>query len=74
MNWLDCIKNRRDPIASAEVGHRSVTVCHLANISLLLGRKLQWNPDTERFVDDDEANRMLHKSCRAPWGLDIQTT
>jgi predicted dehydrogenase len=68
-NFLDCIKSRKDPIASAEIGHRSATLCHLGNIAMLLGRKLKWDPVKERFVGDSAANSMLSRSLRAPWRL-----
>ncbi len=68
-NFLDCIKSRREPIASAEIGHRSSTVCHLGNIAMLLGRKLKWDPEKERFTNDWAANRMVARSMRAPWSL-----
>ena len=58
-------------MADAEVGHRTCSMCQLGHIAIQLGRKLQWDPGAERFANDDEANRMLHKSYRAPWGLDI---
>jgi len=66
-NFLDCIKSGRDPITPVEVGHRSASVCHLANIAMKLGRKLHWDPDEEHFVGDDRANRLLSKPLRAPW-------
>jgi len=68
-NFLDCIRSRKDPIAPAEVGHRTATLCHLGNIAMLLGRKLKWDPKIERFVDDPQANRMLSRPRRAPWRL-----
>jgi len=68
-NFLDCIKSRRDPIASAEIGHRSSTVCHLGNIAMLLGQRLTWDPERERFTNDSAANRMVARSMRAPWRL-----
>src|SRR5262249_53884493 len=51
-NWLDCLRDRKRPICDVEVGHRSVTVCHLGNIALQLKRKLTWNPAKEEFVGD----------------------
>jgi len=66
-NFVDCIKTRKDPICNAEVGHRSASVCHLGNIAMLLGRKLKWDPVKERFTNDDEANRMVDRTMRAPW-------
>ena len=68
-NFLDCIKSRKDPIAGAETGHRSATLCHLGNIAMLLGRKLKWDPDKERFINDSAADSMLARGMRAPWRL-----
>ena len=68
-NFLDCIKSRKDPIASAEIGHRSSTVCHLGNIAMLLDRKLKWDPKKERFIDDSAAHSMIARSMRSPWKL-----
>jgi hypothetical protein len=68
-DFLDSIKDGRDPIASVELGHYSSTVCHLGNIAMMLKRKLEWDPDRERFIDDDEANRLLHKPKRPPWNI-----
>jgi predicted dehydrogenase len=69
--WLDCIRNRDSKAINVpvEVGHRSATVCHLANIAMELGRKLQWDPAAEQFIDDDEANRMTWRPMREPWSL-----
>ena len=69
-DFLDCIKSRGETFAPAEVGHRTASLCHLGNISMLLGRKLRWDPDAERFIDDDSANRMLSRPMRPPWRLD----
>jgi predicted dehydrogenase len=68
-NFLDCIKSRKDPIASAEIGHRSSTVCHLGNIAMLMGRKVKWDPKRERFINDGAADSMIAHSMRAPWKL-----
>lgn len=68
-NFLDCVKSRRQPVASAQVGHRSATVCHLGNISMLLDRKLEWDPQREEFVNDEEANEMVSRKLRSPWRL-----
>ena len=68
-NFLECVRTRQDPSAPAEVGHRSATACHLGNIAMLLGRRLRWDPAAERFIGDDEANRMTSRPMRAPWGL-----
>ncbi|HNT35142.1 MAG TPA: Gfo/Idh/MocA family oxidoreductase, partial [bacterium] len=68
-NFLDCIKTRRETAAPVETAHRTITMAHLGNIAMLLGRTLKWNPDTERFVDDPGADRMLSRSMRKPWHL-----
>jgi predicted dehydrogenase len=63
-NFFDCVRTREQPISDVASQHRSVSVCHLANISMRLGRKLTWNPETETFVGDDEANRWLSRPQR----------
>ena len=68
-NWLDCIRTRERCICDVEIGHRSVSVCHIGNIAMLLGRELSWDPEKEEFVNDDEANSMLSRPMRAPWHL-----
>ncbi len=68
-NWLDCIKSRKLPNADVEIGHRSISVCHLVNITRELKRKLQWDPQTEQFVNDDEANKLLNRPRRAGFEL-----
>ncbi len=67
-NWLDCIKSRKETISPVEIGHRACSICLITHISMKLGRKLQWNPETEMFVKDDEANKMLSRSQRFPYG------
>jgi len=69
-NWLDCIKSRKEPISPVEIGHRACTVCLVTHIAMKLGRKLTWNPDKELFVNDNEANLMLSRPQRAPYGTD----
>lgn len=68
-NWLDCIKTRRRPVADVEIGHRSISVSHLANIARELGRKLQWDPAKEQFVGDDEANNYVSRPRRKGYEL-----
>jgi len=64
-NFVDCLRSRQMPIADVASQHRSVSACHLANISMRLGRTLHWNPETEQCVADDEANRWLSRPQRA---------
>jgi predicted dehydrogenase len=68
-NFLDCVRLRKDPLATAEMGHRSATVCHLGNIAMLLRRKLSWDPKAEKFINDPAADRMTARTMRAPWRL-----
>ena len=69
-NWLDCIKSRKEPISPVEKGHRACTVCLVTHIAMKLARKLTWNPDKEVFVNDNEANSLLSRTQRAPYGTD----
>ncbi len=64
-NFFDCVKSRNTPISDAESQHRTVTMCHLANISMRLGRPIQWDGNKEQCVGDDEANGMLSRPQRA---------
>jgi len=66
-NFLEAVRARRDPIAPVEVGHRSNSICVMTHIAMKLGRKLAWDPITETFTGDDEANRRLDYPHRAPW-------
>jgi predicted dehydrogenase len=68
-DWLDCIRSRQKPVADVEIGHRSVTVCHLANIARACGRKLRWDPKAEQFVGDDEATALLDRPRREGFEL-----
>jgi len=68
-NFIDCVKTRKETAAPAEVGHRSVTICHLGNIAMMLKRKLRWDSEKEGFIDDELANKMLTRSMRSPWHL-----
>ena len=65
-NWLDCIKSRKLPVADVAIGHRTATVCHLGNIAIRTGRKLQWDPASEKIIGDSEASQRLTYSYRKP--------
>ncbi|MEM8681381.1 MAG: Gfo/Idh/MocA family oxidoreductase, partial [Planctomycetota bacterium] len=67
-DFLDAVKERRDPVSSVEAGHRSGSVCHLGNIAIAMETKLTWDPETERFTNE-EANKYLHRELRKPWDL-----
>jgi hypothetical protein len=66
-NFLDCVRSRQDPISDLEGAHRVVTACHLANLSLRLGRKLRWDAQRESVIGDAEAQALLERPYRAPW-------
>lgn len=66
-NWLDCIRTGQETVAPPEVGHRSQTICCLADIAIRLGRKLRWDAQAERFIGDEAANRLLSRAMREPW-------
>ncbi len=75
-DWLNCIKERRDPVAHAEVGHRSASVCHLMNIARWVseltgetGQRLRWDAKDERFTNSEEANRFLDRPRRKGYEL-----
>ena len=68
-NFLSCIRSRKETIAPAEAGHRTASLCHLATIACITGRKLKWDPAVERFTNDDAANNMVARAMRAPWRL-----
>jgi hypothetical protein len=68
-NFLECVRSRQKTICNIDVAVRSDTVCQLAWCAFHLQRKLQWDPDQERFVNDPEANRKLTRALRAPWHL-----
>lgn len=68
-NWLDCMKSRKQPVTNAETGHRTATICNIGNIAYWLRKPLQWNPDKEEFVDNEEANKLRGKKYRDPWKL-----
>jgi predicted dehydrogenase len=64
-NFFDCIRSRRRPLSDVESQHRSVTTCHIGNISMQLGRPLRWDRKAEAFLDDPEADSRLRRPQRA---------
>ena len=68
-NFIDSCFSRKPTVAPIEAAHRSVTIAHLANIAMLTGRALQWDPATERIAGDAAASAMLGRPYRAPWKL-----
>jgi predicted dehydrogenase len=70
-NFFECLKTRKDPVCDVEIGHRAVSVCHLGVIAIRLGRKLTWDPEKERFVNDKEADGYLSREMRKPWTYEM---
>ncbi|MHC4083981.1 MAG: Gfo/Idh/MocA family protein [Planctomycetota bacterium] len=68
-DFLDCVKTRAQTITPVEIGHHSAIPCHLANIAMILGRKIRWDAKREKIIDDLTASSILNRSMRAPWRL-----
>jgi len=68
-DWIDAIKKRSRPISDVETGHRTSSLCNIANIAYELQRPLKWNPKKEQFIDDDAANMMLSRAYRGKWNF-----
>jgi len=68
-DFIDCVKTREETLEPAEVGHRVTSLCHLGHIAIQVGKRLQWDPQRERFLNSEEANAMLdrpiHKPCES---------
>jgi Oxidoreductase family, C-terminal alpha/beta domain len=71
-DFLDCIRSRRGPLSDLVRGHRVVTLCHLANLSLRLGRQLRWDATAETVLADPEAAALLVRPYRAPWDAELR--
>lgn len=70
-NFIDSVRSRKEPACPAEIGHRSVTMCHLGVIAVRLGRKIEWDPDREMIMGDPEAAAMVAREMRKPWDYDM---
>jgi len=68
-NFLDCVKSRKPTITPAEVAHHSAIPGHLGLISMLVRRKIKWDPQKEVIIDDAEASKLLTREYRQPWKL-----
>ena len=68
-NFIDCVRNRKETICPAEVGHRSISAGLLGELAIYVGRTLKWNPETEEIIGDPAASAMLGRSYREPWVL-----
>jgi len=68
-NFLDSVKSRQPTITPVETAHHSTIPGHLGLISMLVGRKLKWDAQEERILDDPEASELLTRPFRPPWKL-----
>jgi len=66
-NFFACAKSRQEPVSPVRIQHRTVTACHLTNISLRLGRKLAWDPEKQQILGDPEADGWQKRKQRAPY-------
>jgi predicted dehydrogenase len=71
-DFLDCIRSRKTPVSDLESAHRTALACHLANLSLRLGRKLRWDAKAKTVADDAAAARALVRPYRAPWDRELK--
>lgn len=69
-NWLGAIQGETELLSPVEIGHRACSVCLVSHIAMKLGRKLNWDPVKEEFINDPEANTYLSRTQRRPWGTD----
>lgn len=70
-NFIDCIKSGELPCADVEIGHRTATACHLANIACRVGEKFKWDARREQIVGSEKAAALLSREYRKPWTLDL---
>ena len=68
-NWLDCVHSRDLPVCDVEVGHRTASICQLAQTAYELRRPLTWDPKRERYAGDSEANKLRDREIRGSWKL-----
>jgi predicted dehydrogenase len=68
-NFVDCVRARKETITPVQAAHRAITIGHLGNIAMQLGRPVVWDPEAENFGDDHQANRMLSRAMRGPWHI-----
>ena len=71
-DWLESMRTRKRPLCEVEDGHRVAIACHLANMSLRLGRAIRWDPEKEQVIGDKEAAAMCVRPYRAPWDKELK--
>jgi predicted dehydrogenase len=70
-NFFDCVKSRGRPACNQDVMRRSHIACFAAELAWELDRKIRFDPVTERFIGDDEANRRISRATREPWSFHV---
>jgi len=70
-NFFACVKSRQEPVSPVRIQHRTITACHLTNISLRLGRKLTWDPEKQQILGDEEADGWQKRTQRAPYVINL---
>jgi len=68
-NLVDCVRTRRPTICPIDEAVRADIVCHIADIAIRTRQKLRWDPGTERFIDNEKADRFLTRPLRSPWQI-----
>jgi predicted dehydrogenase len=68
-DFLQAMRNRSKPVADVEIGHRTATVCNLGNLAYELNRPLTWDPEKEKFANDDEANQRRGRTLHGEWAI-----
>ena len=71
-NFVECVKSRKEPNSDLDSAHRVVSTCHLANISMKIGRKIRWDAEKEQIIGDAEASAMLTRPYRKPWDAELR--
>lgn len=69
-NFIDCMRSRKRPRSDVEIGHNSMIACHLGNAAFRIGRRVDWDIERERPINDAKADKLMKPRYRAPWKLE----
>ena len=70
-NFFNCVKDRGLPVSDVYSHHRAMTTCHLANIAIRLGRKIEWDPKTEQIINDKDAAKWIGREQRKGYEINV---
>ena len=70
-NFFDCVRDRGLPVSDVYSHHRAMTTCHLANIAIRLGRKIEWDPQTEQIINDNDAAHWIGREQRKGYEINV---